>query len=76
MGSFEDHAAAMDLFHLDYMASNLAARGFVKRLEGVDIQAILPQHGSVIGPEHVASALEYLRTLRCGLDIVYADLDD
>lgn len=72
--SFEDHAAAMDLFHLDYMASNIAARGFVRRVEGLDIEAICPQHGSIIGRRHVPEALAYLRNLRCGTDIVYADL--
>jgi flavorubredoxin len=76
VSSFDNHASAMDLFHVDYMASNLAARGFVKRLDGVDVAAILPQHGSVIGPEHVPAALDYLSTLRCGTDILYADLDD
>lgn len=72
--SFEEHVLMMDMFHLDYMASNVAARGFVRRLDGIDIRAILPQHGSIIGSEHVPAALDYLRTLRCGLDIVYADL--
>ncbi|HSO42023.1 MAG TPA: MBL fold metallo-hydrolase [Rhodospirillales bacterium] len=73
--SFEEHVLVMDLFHLDYMACNVAARGFVRRIEGIDIRAILPQHGSIIGAEHVPAALDYLRSLRCGLDIVYADLD-
>lgn len=73
--SFEEHVLVMDLFHLDYMASGVAARGFVRRLDGMDIRAILPQHGSIIGEKHVPAALHYLRQLRCGLDIVYADLD-
>lgn len=75
VSSFEEHVLVMDLFHLDYMASGVAARGFVRRLDGFDISAILPQHGSIIGSQHVPAALDYLRTLRCGLDIVYADLD-
>jgi flavorubredoxin len=73
---FDDHAMKMNLFHMDYMASNLAARGFAQRLDGVAIDAILPQHGSIIGPEHVDDAIEYLAELRCGTDIIYADLDD
>jgi flavorubredoxin len=73
--SFEDHVLAMDLFHLDYMASGRAARGLVKRIEGLDIQAILPQHGSIIGKPHVSAALDYLRNLRCGIDIIYASID-
>lgn len=73
--SFDEHIPKMDLFHLDYMASNLAARGFVRRIEDLSIDAILPQHGSLIGPQHVAAALDYLRRLRCGTDIIYADIE-
>ena len=65
----------MDLFHLDYMASNIAARGFVKRLDGLDIEAILPQHGSIISKNYVKEAIDYLYNLKCGTDIIYADLD-
>ena len=72
---FDAHVPAMDLFHLDYMASNVASRGFANKLAGLDIEAILPQHGSIIPAEHVSRALEYLKKLRCGLDVIYADLD-
>ncbi|MDD2926611.1 MBL fold metallo-hydrolase [Rhodoferax sp.] len=74
--SFEKHVPKMNLFHLDYMASNLAARGFVKRIEHLAIDAILPQHGSILGSQHVAAALDYLRQLHCGTDIIYADLEN
>jgi flavorubredoxin len=73
--SFEEHIPKMNLFHLDYMASNLAARGFVKRVENFAIDAILPQHGSIIGARFVAAALDYLRNLRCGTDTIYAALE-
>lgn len=73
--SFEEHIPKMNLFHLDYMASNLAARGFVRRIENLAIDGILPQHGSIIGPQHVGHALDYLRNLRCGTDIIYADME-
>lgn len=73
---FDEHVPKMDLFHLDYMGSNLAARGFVKRIEGLAIDAILPQHGSIIEAGDVPAALDYLREIRCGTDIVYAALDD
>ena len=69
---FESHIPSMDLFHQDYMASNIAARGFVQKLDGLDIQAILPQHGSIIPASFVPAALDYLRNLRCGMDIIYA----
>jgi len=72
---FSEHIAKMDLFQMDYMASNLAARGFVRRLDGIKLDGILPQHGSVIKKEHVPLALDYLENLRCGLDIIYADME-
>ncbi|MGD9108732.1 MAG: MBL fold metallo-hydrolase [Gammaproteobacteria bacterium] len=73
---FDYHIEKMDLFHLDYMPSNLATRGFIKRLEDLNLQidAILPQHGSIIGAEHVEKAMDYLKNLQCGMDIIYADL--
>lgn len=72
---FEAHKENMDLFHLDYMASNIAARGFVKKLDGLSIDAVLPQHGSIIPREYVQDALDYLKDLCCGTDVLYPDLD-
>jgi len=72
---FEEHKMNMDLFHLDYMASNIAARGYVRQLDNINIEAILPQHGSIISQIFVQDALEYLRTLKCGLDLIYSDLN-
>ena len=74
VSDLQEHTMNMDLFHVDYMASNIAARGYVRRLDGIDIQTILPQHGSIIPQEHVADALEYLENLQCGLDLAYSDL--
>lgn len=71
---FSSHETYMDLFHLDYMASNIAARGFTKKLEGRKIEAILPQHGSLIDKGNVQNAIEYLENLQCGTDIIYSDL--
>lgn len=73
---FDRHTPKLDLFNQDYMASNIAARGFVNRLEAYTIRAILPQHGSIIGPEHVPRALTYLASLRCGTDLIYPDLEE
>lgn len=72
---FEAHKESMDLFHIDYMASNIAARGFVKKLDGLSIDAILPQHGSIIPREYVQDALDYLNDLCCGTDVLYPNLD-
>ena len=71
---FAEHRQALDLFHLDYMASNIACRGFVEKLKPLQINAILPQHGSIIDSTNVAAAISYLETLRCGTDLVYPHL--
>jgi flavorubredoxin len=72
---FEMHRRKMDLFHKYYMASNIAARGFVRCVDKLPLKAILPQHGSLMAGENVEKALQYLRELRCGTDLVYADLE-
>lgn len=74
VSDFEQHRTQMDIFHMDYMASNVAARGFIAKLDALNIHAILPQHGSIISHIHVAEAFEYLRTLQCGTDIAYPEL--
>ncbi len=73
---FDSHEAMMDLFHIDYMASNIAARGFVRNIKDKKIDAILPQHGSIINTNFVKNALDYLENLECGTDVVYSDLSN
>jgi len=65
----------MRMFHVEYMASNIAARGFTRRLDGLEINAILPQHGCLIGADHTGKAIDWLANLRCGTDLIYPDLD-
>ncbi len=72
---FDEHCMNMDLFHLSYMASNIATRGFANKLDGLEIDAILPQHGSILDKDNVEDAKEYLKNLQCGTDIIYGELD-
>lgn len=72
--NFDTLARNMELFHIDYMASNIAARGFADRLAGLEINAILPQHGCLIGTKQVHPAIHWLASLRCGTDLIYPDL--
>lgn len=71
---FSYHAMKLNLFHIDYMATNVATRGFATKLDGLPIRAILPQHGSIIPAEFVPQALEYLKNLKCGLDLIYPEI--
>jgi len=68
---FEEHKLKLDLFHIDYMASGIASRGFAAKLKNINIDLILPQHGALIQKEYVQSAVEYLEQLKCGLDLIY-----
>ncbi|MDQ6964867.1 MAG: MBL fold metallo-hydrolase [Mariprofundales bacterium] len=71
---FATHRTDMDKFHLHYMSCNRACRSFIDKLAEINIEAILPQHGSLIGAEMVAEAIDYLRHLRCGLDLEQPEL--
>ena len=68
---FEEHKLKLDLFHIDYMASGVASRGFAAKLKNIKIELILPQHGAIIQKEYVQNAIEYLEQLKCGLDLIY-----
>ncbi|TSA26683.1 MAG: MBL fold metallo-hydrolase [Bacteroidetes bacterium] len=74
MDDFTRHEMKLNLFHLDYMSCNKAARGYVNRIRELEIHAIVPQHGSIIPGEFISQALDYLERLNCGLDIIYPDL--
>jgi flavorubredoxin len=73
---FTTHQMAMDLFSKDYFASNIATKGYARKIETMDIEAILPQHGSIIPKKFVKDSIEYLKNLKCGLDLIYPYLDD
>lgn len=68
---FEALSCKMEMFHTDYMASNKACRGFNRKIKGMEIAAILPQHGSIIQGKDVPAAIAYLEDLPCGLDLLY-----
>ncbi len=74
VSDFEKHLGSLDAFHLDYMGSQIACQGFIRRIEGLQIDAILPQHGSIISKKDVPAALAYLDGLLCGTDLTYPDL--
>ncbi|MBN1198088.1 MAG: MBL fold metallo-hydrolase [Bacteroidales bacterium] len=72
---FSTHRLKLNLFHLDFMASGKAARGFIERIRELEIDAILPQHGSIIPVRFIPMALDYLNRLNCGIDIFYPDIN-
>ena len=68
---WDRHWQTMIPFHIFYMASNRALKGYLKKIEPFPITALCPQHGSIIPEAHVKRALEALAELPCGLDLLY-----
>ncbi len=68
--SDEGFPHSMDGFHQAYMPSNAVLRNGLRQLEGLDIGMILPQHGSAIEGERVSQAIDHLKRLPCGIDLL------
>lgn len=66
----DDFLSPMDGFHQTYMPSNRILRHCMERFERMDLERILPQHGSVLEGEHIPRAIAHLKELPCGIDLV------
>jgi flavorubredoxin len=64
-----DFPRSMDSFHQAYMPTNRVLRPAMEKLERLEIERILPQHGSIIEASNVAVAIEHLKNLPCGIDL-------
>ena len=60
----------MDSFHQAYMPSNQVLRTALEKIERLDIERILPQHGSVIEGDQIRLAIDHLKDLPCGIDLI------
>ncbi len=68
---WEAHVKAMQGFHQRYLGSNRAVAGFLEKLTGLSIQAIVPQHGAIFRGEEVGRYLHWLSQLPVGVDYLY-----
>lgn len=64
----------MNSFHQAYMPSNAVLRFGLKNIEKLEIERILPQHGSIIDGQNVAVAIEHIKNLPCGIDLLQENL--
>ncbi|MCP4448954.1 MAG: MBL fold metallo-hydrolase [Myxococcales bacterium] len=64
--------ADMKSFHQAYMPSNALLRRAMERIETMEVERILPQHGSVIEGEQIQVAIDFLKELPCGSDLFEA----
>ncbi|MBF0542323.1 MAG: MBL fold metallo-hydrolase [Nitrospirae bacterium] len=61
---------AMKLWHQAIMPSNVILKKCMEKLQDMDIERILPQHGSIIeGSAEVKTAITFLKDLPCGIDL-------
>lgn len=60
----------MRTFHEAYMPSNAHLKQAMERFEKLPLERILPQHGTVIEGDKIQIAIDYLKQLPCGLDLI------
>ncbi|MCP4296486.1 MAG: MBL fold metallo-hydrolase [Proteobacteria bacterium] len=65
-----DYTSPMAAFHQLYMPSNRILKNCMDKFEKLDINMILPQHGSVLEGNQVGEAINFLKTLPCGIDLI------
>lgn len=65
-----DFIAPMATFHQKYMPSNRILRHCMEQFDLLDIDRILPQHGSILEGRQISEAIEFLKELPCGIDLM------
>ena len=67
---FDDHLKLMEGFHRRYMKSPEACKKWVEKVSKYEISMIAPQHGAIFSGDDVKRFLEWIKNLRCGIDIL------
>lgn len=68
---FIAHVPHMRGFHQRYMASNRACRLWANMVRTMDVEMIVPQHGSpFVGKAMVHQFLDWISDLQCGIDLL------
>ncbi len=58
-------------FHQRYMASNKACRIWANRVRRLDVDMLVPQHGSpFVGTKMINRFLDWISELSCGIDLM------
>ena len=60
----------MEAFHRRYMVSNKILKLWVRMVRELDIDMIVPQHGSPLKGAAVGQLLNWLENLSCGIDLM------
>ncbi len=71
VSDFDAHIPHMLGFHQRYMASNKACRLWANMVRDMDVQMMVPQHGSpFVGKAMVNRFLDWISSLPCGIDLL------
>ncbi|WOB06654.1 MBL fold metallo-hydrolase [Piscinibacter gummiphilus] len=65
-----DHVPRMEGFHRRYMVSNKVMRHWAQMVRSLDIDMIVPQHGSPMRGPAVREFIEWAERLECGIDLL------
>lgn len=69
--NFEEHIQHMRGFHQRYMASNKVCKLWANMVREMDIEMIVPQHGSpMVGRSVINQFLDWISSLQCGIDLM------
>ncbi len=73
---FEAHVKLMEGFHRRYMSSNRVCRLWANMVRKLDIEMIVPQHGTKYfkGKAFVNKFIDWVDRLSCGADAIPADV--
>jgi flavorubredoxin len=66
----DDFPESLNKWHQAIMPSQLHLKDAMAVFKKMDIERILPQHGSLIPKEKVSLAIEHLENLPCGFDLM------
>jgi flavorubredoxin len=71
VSDFDAHIPTMRGFHQRYMCSKRVIRLWASMVRGMDVEMIVPQHGSPFqGKEMINSLLNWASDLDCGVDLL------
>ena len=68
--SLAPHLPRMAGFHRRYMAANKILRLWARMVRTLDIDMIVPQHGSPLAGAAVQEFIDWVETLECGVDLM------
>lgn len=66
----DDYLSPMSIFHQKYMPNNAALRSCMNTLEKMEIERLIPQHGAILEGDKVYLAIQHLKDLPCGIDLM------